>query len=221
MLWIPKLVAGYRFEGDVVDWSGRGNNGTNQGTSDADGLFGRCRSWDTVPDDYISLTQNYKLPIYAEGQYSIALWFNLPDTTGNETLFAEAKSDTAVQFFIFRVNGNKVQLYIRNDASTFLLDVLSIGTWSSGTWVFVVWTEDSSANVGKLYINGIEDSANFNYTRSGTLTFDTSTIGAVNSNSVISGELNGGKVDRPLLFNKVLTQSEIQSLMLGFTPKGM
>lgn len=144
---------------------------------------------------YINVTQTKDLPIYNKVTYSVCGWIKAPDGQVNKRCFSEGNSSATISiggplFTIGSGQENKLQMYIRNDANNELLFTYSTTTVYDNTWHHFCWVDNNGT--ASLYIDGVLDATNFNYTRSGTFTLNTTSIGAIVRAAVshwIEGEL--------------------------------
>jgi hypothetical protein len=128
------------------------------------------------------------LPIYKAGAYTIAMWVKAPPVAAR-FLYAEGNTNVAGStagqnpIVIFQTGqtaatSNKFDAIIRNDANTTLINhVVSAKVVFDNEWHHIAWVDDRGAV--RLYIDGVPDTANFNYTPTGNFTLNTSTIGAL------------------------------------------
>ena len=219
------LVADYPFDGNANDASGNGNNGTVNGAQLSADRFGNPNSAFSFDgaDDFISIGNGVKPPM----PLTVNVWFNL-DTIGNFIpLFRNDRLDGGS----FR---NGVFLSIRNNKlGTQILsgfsvqstrkgvitanDVFEVGKWTMMTAVF------ESVNNFHIYVNGSEQSVVPNTGTGNSLTYSTAdgAIGSVdnttNNASVFTSNFFDGSIDDVKVYNRTLTDSEIQELFLEGT----
>ncbi|OGM91093.1 hypothetical protein A2755_00020 [Candidatus Wolfebacteria bacterium RIFCSPHIGHO2_01_FULL_48_22] len=194
----------------AYDRSGNNNNGTlTNGPTRAIGKIGQALSFDGV-DDYVQVNQ----PIYQNNtSYSISFWMKSPaQATGNiKSIYAEAVTSGSAYLRLASWPGaspNQLRVVIRNDAAVAVLAVYSTTIVFNDTWHHIAWTDANGT--AALYIDGVRDASNFNYTRSGVFTLNTSTIGAI----VDSGpdDFLQSKIDDVRIYNRALSASEIKAL---------
>lgn len=104
----------------------------------------------------------------------------------------------------------KVDIYIRDDAGAATVNhAKSNGGPFDGTWRHLALTDNNGAV--RYYIDGVPDTATLAYTRP-TMTLNTLSIGGIKR---LGGELAlfNGAVDEVAVWNRVLSQEEIQSVM--------
>lgn len=135
------------------------------------------------------------LPIYSTSGYSVVGRFFLPRApTGfnDVTLYGEGNSSSASQLFSVGLYNNNIGTFPRlnikdNSGVTQLSGVLGNTKISIGAWHDFVWTDKNG--VTALYIDGVLDTANFNYTPS-TYTFNVCAISNLSSNGIRIWSLN-------------------------------
>jgi hypothetical protein len=159
------------------------------------------------------------MPIYRAGTYSIVFWVKGAAQTA-KYLFTHGNSTATPNPLFLLQTGNtaggnsKLDILIRNDGNTtFLSHVLSASTVFDNTWHHIAWVDNNGAV--KLYVDGNLDSASaiFSYTRSGTFSFDRSAVGTLIRNTVATGNIFNGAFDDLSLWERPLSQAEVQSIM--------
>ena len=176
------------------------------------GKIGQALNFDGV-DDYVQINK----PVYQNStSYSISFWIKSPaQATGNiKSAYAEAVTSGAAYLRLASWPGassNQLRVVIRNDAATAVLAVYSTTIVFNDTWHHIAWTDANGT--AALYIDGVRDASNFNYTRSGVFTLNTSTIGAI----VDSGpdDFLQSKIDDVRVYNRAMSASEIRMLYRG------
>ncbi len=164
----------------AVDSTANGNNGTlhgspTVGTGEDDGAIALTSS----SSEYNQYSETAGLPCFNTTGYGYEFWVSgSSGQTGGSTVLAEGNSSTASPFIYFETSGANLQLLFRNNAGTSMLGPApSLGTVFNGTLKHIVWSD--AGGVAALYINGVQDTGNFNYTQSGTTTLNTLAIGAL------------------------------------------
>lgn len=201
-----------------TDSSGNGNNGTlGSKTTWTAGKIGGALKFNGVQSNYVNVTTNSGLPIYNQINYSVSMWVNGPPNQANGNLFSEASSTSANPMFVLANQGGadaKLDVLIRNNSGVAQLGhAKSTATVFDNKWHHIVWTD--SNGTAKLYVDGVQDATNFNYTRS-TLSINTTSIGHLNRGA---DEYNfNGSLDDVRIYNRALSAGEITQLYrLGLT----
>lgn len=150
---------------------------TSNTTTDYDtnpAFFPKYLKFDGV-DDYLNLPF---MNLYGGGAASIIAARNAASQVTDTYIISERSiTDADPKYFPSRqlASGGNMDAYIANDAGTAVLD--TVGSPFSGVANAVIRSIVDSGNNLKLFKNGVL-AANDNYTRSGTLTLNTTTIGA-------------------------------------------
>jgi hypothetical protein len=199
----------------AADSSGHNNHGEVMGDAQwvAGGKVGGALSFDGV-DDIVVVSQNSGLPIYNNGTdnaYSVALWvkggpqndlrvFSEGSTTSNNPLFNLGTHNSASPTGQFAA-------YIRPDTGTTLNHPLSQSEPFDDTWHHLTWVDDNGT--ATLYVDGLQDAGDFNYTR-GTMALDTTTIGGILR--AAPSHFFFGQIDEVRVYNRILTHAEALGL---------
>jgi PKD repeat protein len=183
----------------VKDFSGNGRNATCSGSScpaSATGRYGNAARFDGTDDMFTVGTW----PASASG--SVAFWFKADRTTTLQRLLG---STDAYEVVIDRERlGN--QLYAAGS------DYLGAGTLSPGAWYHAVLTYNHSTRRQEIWLNGQRIGGNYDandVAPTGTLT--------IGKRPGVSG-IYDGLMDELAIWNRVLTQSEIQSIYTSPPP---
>lgn len=172
---IPVTAAGQPV-GKVLDISGNGNHATQPITAarptivQINGLY--ALSFDGI-DDYLNIPY---LGLYAAGTCSIVAAIDSQNQTTNAALISERNSTVATQQYIpsRRVASDGIDALLINDAGTTVKD--TNGTTSGLRTKTVRSIIDNGQNIN-IYKEGVLSGYD-NYTRSGSLTLNNTTIGA-------------------------------------------
>jgi hypothetical protein len=204
------LVLYFTFDegsGNPFDWSGQANDGVNNGATYVTGKYGDALSFDGS-DDYINVSDSSILnPNYGSG----SCWINI--TNGSTTEFAIFNKAYSFRFSILYsgiTNIYYLQIVLWFANSNYKA-VTSNTYFSTGSWIFVVWTFDGT-NVC-LYINGQKDSSS---TTVSTTTLANSSGGSLQVGVWVSNQQwFNGSIDEVRYYNRALTQAEITTLYNG------
>ncbi|MGI8965465.1 MAG: LamG-like jellyroll fold domain-containing protein, partial [Limisphaerales bacterium] len=199
-----------------------GNNLTlNNGPTLVPGQRGNAFSFNgAVPPQYLGTTHSTNnqvsgLPIFKAGPYTIMMWVKGQAQTA-KYLFTEASTTSGNPLLLLQsgqvaANNSKFDVLLRNDANTALLNHrVSGAVVFDDTWHHIAWVDNNG--VAGLYVDGVLDATNFNYTNVGSFSFTTTTVGAL-VRSAVSANSFIGSIDEVALWERVLTQSEIQQVM--------
>lgn len=138
--------------------------------------------------------------------YSVELWFkrgnlgNFSDTA----LYCEGRNGNATPLFRINIGINgQINIGARTDANNLVLNNTSVIRINDKNWHHVLWTDTNGS--GNLYIDGVADTANWNYTR-GTTTLDRTTVGIQPQN--LTSRAFNGYIDNVCVYNRALTPTE-------------
>ena len=163
---------------------------------------------------HIRVTQNSGLPIYNDTSYSVCGWVKA-SAQDDKRIFAEGSSASNNPLLTIgsgHASQSKLGMLVRNDAGTTLLGEgalkESTGDVFDSTWHHFCWVDNNGD--ADLYIDGTLDATNFNYTRSGTFTFNRTGIAAI-IRAEVAYWLNGELFDIRC-YNRCLTANEIAEI---------
>jgi hypothetical protein len=153
--------------------------------------------------------------VFNQAAYSVSFWVK-GNPKADETIYCEGSSASATPCFIIgggttTPRAAKLCIFLRNDANETKIAFLdSTIVVFDGNWHHIVWTD--SNGTCKLYIDGVADATNFNYTKSGVYTFNQTGWGARYRNTI--GNYFQGYADNLKLFTTALTATQAQNLSL-------
>jgi len=219
------LLLYYNMDGNANDLSGNNRNGTANGAvAFSAGKDGQAAFFNNNANNYIGTPQiGAALP-----QVTVAFWlkvnsipnqfnglFHINGWSTGSMSFALGGTNSPVQGgagackLAFNVNG------MGNDN---ILSNFSFDPTNGNDWTHVAVTYDSSAKIGKFYINGALDSTSA-LQNSQAINLTAGEIGAYwgdnASSQSQSRPLNGG-IDEFRIYNRVLSDAEIFDLTNGF-----
>lgn len=214
----PSLVVYYSFEegaGDTTkDESGNNNTGTlMNGPEWTDGKYGNAISFDGA-DDYIDCGADSSLRL--PSNITIEAWVKAVDVTPCQFVAGVCYDDGDAWDnpwigHQIGVRGGKMATWVNIDATDREYDSGSI---TPDTWTHIAMTFDGTWR--KSYVNGEEVFADDTIT--GTTQFEGTPHFAIGIRSITApGEYFGGIIDEVAMYNRVLTQEEIQQSMEGIS----
>jgi hypothetical protein len=147
---------------------------------------------------------------------SVSLWIKSADVATSWFL-AEGNTADSDPVYVFGVQDlPALHVYIRTDSGSVLRNRYSAGTVFDNTWHHLVWTD--IAGDAKLYVDGTPaDSAGFSYPP-GTLTRNTTAIGALLRRTVDGKYPFTGWIDDVSVWRGVLSTNDIDALAGGASP---
>lgn len=212
------LVSHWKFDGDLTDSGPGGNHGTfgpaGEEPTFVPGLDGSAISMDGS-NDYVKIAQTTKLPAHNLPVFTIAFFAKAPTPTSavlERKVFCEASTATNTPLYNFgtaNAAGNAgLDAYVRSDGGSALLNhPRTARPVFDDKWHHVAWI-DANGTV-TVYVDGVRDTTNFNYTRA-TITTNTTTFGAMQRASV--GNYYLGLIDDARLYDHALSQDEVRAL---------
>ena len=209
------LIAHYEFEGNADDSSGNDYHGTIVGSpSFVEGIFGQAINLDELSGEYVDTNQTFG----GYTEFSAFVWARMDSeviTDWRSIIYADSMPSDAVGhqggFFINVNNTGSIDTSIVGDDDT--LDRLRFSWPTIGEWFFVGHTWDGSTH--KAYLNGSEILSG-TYNKPMGTSPETSLIGAEHYGGSITRFFDGA-IDDLRIYNRVLTESEIQSLYASGT----
>ena len=204
------LVAYYKFDGNTVDETGNGNDGTNYGaTSTSSGKIGEAYSFDGV-NDYMDTLYNQINNIK-----TISIWVKTTQNSGLSPILSSRNVPTTTGIGIYLYNsdlrvgeaGDSVQV-----AKSFLGTNINDGNWHNVVGIF---NTQSSGQIDisnfDLYLDGIKlTSYSPIQDRRGDDDYP------YPNNNLLIGKLStshfNGQIDEIGIWQRELTESEIQDL---------
>ena len=171
---------------------------------------------------YLSIGHNPSgtngLPLFQPGGVcTIAMWVRGIAQTSNY-LFTESSTTNNNPLFVLQTGqstgaNSKLDILLRTSTATLVDHRLTIRPVFDNTWHHLAYVD--TAGAVQVYIDGTADT-NFSYAPSGLLAVNVTSIGAlVRSN--VTGFFNGA-IDDVLVWQRALTQTEIQSVMANSIP---
>lgn len=178
--------------------------------------FGTCLSFDGATTDVTVTSQLF----YQNTGYTVSLWAK-PNAANSQRPLCMGSTASNNQVWIMNLgtdSANRIGFLIRDDGNGVRLIQSTVSTtrFVPGEWIHVVFTDNNGTCV--LYINGVADATNFNYTRTGTFTFNRTAIGAL-VRAATSAWFRGLIDDVRIYNNTVLTAQQVSDLYyLGANP---
>ncbi|HEY3319276.1 MAG TPA: LamG-like jellyroll fold domain-containing protein [Planctomycetota bacterium] len=213
----PGLVAHWTFdEGSgttAADSSGNGYDGTLvNGPIWTTGLMGPS---DLQFDGVSSYVNVPNAPDLGGGSFTVAAWI-YPDSDNAITFVSKWDGPMDRRQFDFNITSNRVvgfQVMQSNQATPYAVGIQRI---LPGRWYFVTAVADTAASQLRIYVNGQPEPLGNTPGWNGTL-INCST--GLNLGRKLDGNLPWqGKIDDVRIYNRALSQTEIQALIPQFPP---
>ncbi len=194
------LVAYYPFNGNTLDESGNGNNGTNYGATLTTDRFGRTNKAYTFNQDYIEVPNSPSLQSLTTS-FTIAFWINISQWDQNSAgFFAKSNTSALGQYGSAATNSPYIQIDIGGQY------VRITRYFALNTWYFICLRWDGQEV--KLYLNeSVYDSANV----SGPILPDNNPF-TIGKHSPGSAKYLRGKIDDIRIYNRALNAGELLRL---------
>ena len=180
------------------------------------GKFGMALAFDGLSEH---AQRNSGFAVGANPEFSIAFWVKGNALGQSDSrVFGEGSNTSANPLFTMgtTTDGSPwLQMLVRSDTGTVLLSRQSTGPVFDESWHHVVWAE--KAGRVRLYVDGLADETNFDFSRTGqTVSLNQTAIAALQR----SGTGNRLKclVDDVAVWTRALTWSEVQSLVSAAVP---
>ncbi|MES2475565.1 MAG: LamG-like jellyroll fold domain-containing protein [Verrucomicrobiota bacterium] len=197
------LVANYKLEGNPRDYSGRNFHGTTIG-----GISYTAGRVGGLAATFNGSNGTIRVPATVERNFSLACWVKTTATAGtgqwyNGMGLIDADVGGVARDFGLAMVGDKAAFGVGNPEIT----ITSANAINDGNWHHVAASFDTSNGAMKLYVDGVLSATGTGATiaRSAPAHFH---LGSSGGNV---GFLNGS-LDEARLYNKVLTQPEIERL---------
>jgi dienelactone hydrolase len=225
--WRAKLLAYYDFDNELHDQGTNAFHGISVTSGGAGVTFTdqvppalAARSHEAAAFDGASWVKLPFLNLHGRarsGGVSVSFW-----TKGGSSvaswLLAEGCTTSTAPAYCFGPNAGVAtfRAFVRTDANSGKLDRQSAGAVFDNAWHHVVWTDQ--AGTARLYIDGAAaDAVSFAYT-TGTLTMDTTTLGALVRKPADPKYPFRGLIDDFAVWDEALSTNSIAALSAGASP---
>ena len=211
--WSPGLVGYWRMENGLLDASGNGLTATAVGSPTfVAGQFGQAETlngsnqYDTVP---------YTAALDPRAAWTISAWIYCNALNVQHSIVERYEWSGGHGGYILRVTAANKLWAITLDGTGVGSDALGKTTVTAGVWHHVAAVYDSTANILGVYLDGEADSINTSATFNALASSRSLKIGARGDDG---GTPLAGKIDEVLIWNRALTQPEIQMVMMRGRP---
>ena len=199
------LVSWWPGDGNANDIR-NGNDGTINGATFAAGKIGQAFSFDGV-DDYVQVSNS---PLLEPQNITVDAWVRSSDPGSYAYILSKGASACTAGSYAFYTGGSGGLIFYIFNGSTYVLSPNAGSAIWDGNWHHVAGTFDGS--YVRLYVDGIAIG-------SGTSTSITIGYGLPTTNDLFIGRYGttcvprfNGEVDEVEIYNRALSQSEIQAL---------
>ena len=188
------LVAYYPFDGDLVDHSGNGNNGTSHGATFVSGYSGQALCFDGL-DDYVFAPVNMNAGVMP--QMTMSAWARSNSTLKGTVISCDDGGYDRTINIDSRGGGTGWSAFSGQPNR-----VLGYSPVTIGDWTFVAAVYDQDAETVKLYVNGALINEEEGLLESG---MDYIHIGANPSHR----QYFSGTIDEVRIYNRTLSAEEL------------
>lgn len=204
------LVAFYPFTGNAIDSSGNGNNGLVVGailSTDRLGNTNSCYSFDGN-GDYINCGNATSINL--TGSISIHAWIFANNFNTDHGIISKMITSSTSPFGIITNSPfsvaplNRIRWDIGNN-------FIFTNPISSNQWINVITTYDVNTKVKNIYLNGVLSASGISSATSIPTNTDNLYIGAHQPTNISTWSWDG-KIDEVRIYNRVLTNTEIDYL---------
>lgn len=188
------LIAYYDFEGNTLDQSGNGNDGTNFGATLTTGKDGQGYTFDGV-NDFIQVNLDVNPNVLP--QLTWGAWVNADTASGIRKVLSHDNSGFDRTLGIDSRTGGTWSTFTGNTVA---------GTYSvnTGTWQFIAAVYDESVNQAILYVDGASQVFATNFGLGHAFL-------RIGSNPSF-GEYFDGIIDNVFIYNEALTVADLDNI---------
>ena len=182
------------------DTSGNGNNGIINGATWTAGKYGSALSFNGT-NSYVSISNS--LPVFSE--FTCAAWVQVADLSANSGIFTSGGLNTSG--FRFRVNKDGSVWLMMAGGGSYNTVLTAAGVIQSGPFYHISVTGKSGQYM-RIYVNGVLVKEQIT-----TQTINAPTTpGYIGTSWSTSSELMKGIVDNVRIYNRALSDQEVQSI---------
>ena len=180
-----------------------------------EGRFVSAFRFDGV-DEYVARTNNGAtgLPLYGSAGYTVAMWVNGNGTNQNDRRVWSESANTnrnvlmTIGTHSAGTNGS-VDIFIRGNSGAAPINHRRTSLVAfDGAWHHIAWVDNNS--FGRVYVDGVPDTNDFNYTRV-PLQGNVISLGAVVRDDVVA--FYSGRIDDVHAWRRSLSEEEVRLVM--------
>ena len=157
------------------------------------------------------------LPAYNFPAYSVALWVKGNGVgQSDRRVFSQASTTNRNPIASIGTDNSGttgvVDIFLRNDSFVTSLNHRKSSLIAfDGSWHHVAWVDNNGTCA--LYVDGVRDANNFNYTRIGPVSLNRTAVGGLLRD--IAGSWFAGSIDDVVVYRRALSGPEVQAVMSG------
>ncbi|EDN70324.1 LamG-like jellyroll fold [Beggiatoa sp. PS] len=211
------LVAYYPFNGNANDESGNENDGTVNGATLTVGRLGKADSAYGFDGNSSRIVVSGSSSLNPVDQLSIAFWINIEDTTNRFSFILHKGGSNVVNSFQNREYGaymDGLRFILASAGNSSGQHYLYSSAAKLGEWIFYTAVIDRQNHFMKIYLNGtLNAEKNDSYSSFNNNNYDL-VFGGIGEGHSSYSPFNG-KLDDVCIYNRALSENEIQSLYTG------
>lgn len=193
------LVAYFPFNGNALDVTGNGHNGTVNGGVLTNDRFNQQEKAYTFPNLHNNIVLDNSVGLNLESGFTLNAWIKYKNV---DCGFVGKHNCWVINGFYFGISSN--QIYLRVGNSTWS-EVITNETFLEDKWYMVTGVFDSSSSTIKIYVDGIlkvSGSGIYNNFSPASMTISEASNGCPNGNMP-------GAIDEVKIYNRALSDAEI------------
>jgi gliding motility-associated-like protein len=164
--WSSNFIGVWHMGNDLTDATGKGNNGTDNGTSVTGGTIGSSRSFNGT-SNFITLANESNFDVPTNGKLTISAWIYVNSYTGNVQFIN--KGTNAWRLDRNGTTGTDPEMYHQYSGGGNYLQAINTGGLATGGWHYLTATFDHEVNNMVVYIDGDASQSSKNDPASSTM----------------------------------------------------
>ncbi|MFH1473594.1 MAG: LamG-like jellyroll fold domain-containing protein [Candidatus Aenigmatarchaeota archaeon] len=211
------LIGFWNFDGNTLDSSGNGNDGTNNGASWVSGISGQALDFNNLEGDYVNVDDSPSLDV---DYITLSTWIYVNQYLNDQRIVSREYGTTEpynIYSLILSGTGErKLQFRIARDGQATRDIITSDADIPLNTWTHVAATYDGSTAV--VYINGDPNKTILGLP--GTI-IDSDRPVLIGSSEFYTPRFFDGIIDEVEIWDRALTPAEIQAEYQQYAPSGL
>ena len=200
----------WRLESDGTDSSGNGYTLAGTAPTYTTGKFGNGGDFDSANNEYLLIAAANCGNIKITGDQTWSCWYKPEDIGSDYRLMGIANSGVSDGWMNFIHDGASNKPIFQYRGSGAIASIVSDTVMSAGTWYHICGTYTGSNDLLEIYVNGVR---NFDTAATAQITpVGDFAIGRMGG--YVADETNG-IIDDVAIWNRVLTDAEVQFLYYG------